>query len=274
MTTKNLVRMVLICFSAAAVSAAPQEPKEPSGIAIRIHVPFRKVLVTEGRHWGLVRIENRSENTIPVFTNFAADPISFTQFRTEVRGENRSRPQIQLASWDEIKNRAEWAIRPNEAAEMLFASAQGIDLSPNGESRISLQVGPSSVVHSNWVDLQTLPKQDTESWQVVAQGQLTPGETGLSEFLVGSVNSQSWLFERPVWNRQIMHRVCRLPGGVPLVVECDASRSQAIIRFGSDPRGGVRCCIETIGLSGRHVGSAIAACRGRCVTSIPVRSIT
>lgn len=86
-------------------------------------------------------------------------------------------------------------------------------------------------MYSNWIRLQTLPEQRVEQWPVIATGHLTPGETGLSEFVVTSVKSDQWLFDRPLWNKKIVHRICMLPDGEIPRIMVDMKKSQAVIEF-------------------------------------------
>ncbi len=225
--------LLLSCICIGTAAGEPNSASLPVRVEVRVHVPYQEILANEHYHWGIVRIENRGEQKLPIFTNQGGTPTALAQFQTQIRESEESLKNPQLAPWAEIVQQAEWSLRPNEAVEMLVTSAKGIHLDPSGESRLALQIGPNVVVYSNWVRLQTLPGQRVDQWAVIANGQLTPGDTGLSEFVTTSIESDLWLFERPVWNKNIIHRICLLPDSeIPRIV-VDMKKSQAMIEFSS-----------------------------------------
>jgi hypothetical protein len=106
---------------------------------------------------------------------------------------------------------------------------------PNGTSRLLLQTGPNRHVFSNWINLETVPSRDASKWKIIATEQLTPGNDGIYEFLLGGTPSGKWLFLRPIWKRSLLKRICPLPAGETPRIKGDPSRRQAAIIFEKHP---------------------------------------
>lgn len=206
-------------FLSAAPTSALSAPSVKEGVEVRVHVPYPERLENERPHQMIVRVENRSDDEVVILTE-KDDAISdLAQFRSQMRDEIEDGGSLQLAQWDQIEKESDLVLKSGQAIEMIGGSVMGLSLPESGESRLVFQVGPNELAYSNWVNLTTVPKLDVSGWPVVATEQLTPGEIGVTEFLLGKAPSGEWLFRRPVWNRRLLSRVCPLPGGeVPRIV--------------------------------------------------------
>jgi len=218
-----------------ALSINAEEPNRQNEVEIRVHVPYTERLENEQFHRMIVRIENHGETPLILLTDRDEGIAEFAQFRSQTREDVANGTPPSYSPWDGVKQHADLSIPSGQAIEMIGGSAMGVNLPPNGESRLVFQIGPDELVYSNWVDLKTIPAQDISDWPVIATEQLTPGETGLNEFLIGTTPTGKWLFRRPVWNKSIFSRVCPLPGGETPNIVGDPNKWQAAAVFESHP---------------------------------------
>jgi hypothetical protein len=230
-----LIATIIAGFIVPTAVGEARSPMIREGVKIRVYVPYAERLENEISQRMIVRIENRSEGNLVLMTEKDDSLADLAQFQSQLRSITGDPSPIRTAPWNRVEQASDIVVAPGEAIEMIGGSAMGVSLPPEGESRLVLQVGPNEVAYSNWIELKTIPAQDVSGWPIIATLQLTPGETGLNEFLVGTTPSGRWLFMRPTWNKNILTRVCPIPDGVTPRVVGGGDKWQAAIQFDDKP---------------------------------------
>jgi hypothetical protein len=224
---------VLACVSHGSAAELAE------AVHIRAFVPYEERLANEMPHRLIVRIENRSKAAIPLMSSWNDDGGGLEQIRYVIEADAQKGGAGDFADWGEISNRADYFVRPGEACELISGSMSGLGLPGVGVGRFVLQVGPDEMVYSNWVTTQTVEARESAGWPVLGTFQMTPGEVGLQEFVIGSTPSGNWVFQRPVWDRSRIMRICSIPGDKTPEIMGDELRRQAEIVFPGHPEQSV-----------------------------------
>ena len=212
-----------------------------SEIRIRIHVPSADRLMNEKFHNYVVRIENRTQNSIPVLSTltYMGDGINVPiQLRIQTRADVNSGIPDSLDDWAAITRQAkpsEMMTHPSmleggKAVELIMDYA-AVGLLPDGESRIACQVGPDQVVYSNWVNIKTLPAEDPANWQIIETNMEVAKSGWAYDFLLSQGQLGKILYGRSTQYKDSIRRICYCPEGEMPVITADRNKSQAVIRF-------------------------------------------